>query len=183
MTLGAAAALIRAIPPIMRAQQPPWDKAATLMERWFTTPANPNASAGVPDTTTITMASVRFPSAHVNQEYQQMVAGRKWVNNAAKLEIAKLLRAQGKLGISTHHIRQFDPASVNALDKDYIQFHAVGDLASLLKWPLDHLTAALRKIRFSHGGGRLRAASHQPRRPDNPHGRDSRGRNLCSRFV
>ena len=120
-----------------------WSVAAQLLNKWFADPANSIPAAGRPDTTSVTMDWVLgFHRARV--VFDEITNQKLWVNDAAKEEIANLLRKLGKL-----QQKKVDFGNLTlpmpTLDNNYIQFRAVGNM---LTDPIDGLFAALGRFVF-----------------------------------
>jgi len=115
------------IPGIMTANQ--WTHGAALMKHWFD-------STGKNDTTTVTMDWV-LGYARARDVYDNIINEKVYVNDAAKQQIIALAKKKGvyKKGGS------FGSTSgdVETLDKDYIQYRAVGSILD----PIDDLNTAL----------------------------------------
>lgn len=105
----------------MRAQG--WNKAATLMDRWFAGPPVATPRYHTPDTTTITMSwALGFQRARGT--YDKLKNDRIWANPAAQGEIAKMLR--GKNLLTNSRVRFGQMASpVTTLDADYINYRSL----------------------------------------------------------
>ncbi|MEM6473703.1 MAG: DUF6402 family protein [Planctomycetota bacterium] len=104
------------IPGIMRHHG--WNKAATLMDRWFAGPAIETPRYNTPDQTTITMNwALDFDRARGT--YNRLIQNRIWANPAAQNEIASMLRRKNLLQSATVRFGNF-AGSVATLDADYI---------------------------------------------------------------
>lgn len=103
------------IPVIMTSKQ--WHRGATLMKRWFAAPPTAKPLYVSPDVTTITMQwllSFRAPSFMFDVMKQQRV----WSNDAAKKEVAAVLRRKhvvnGKFDFSSYNVLQQHDIHVNS---------------------------------------------------------------------
>lgn len=109
------------IPHIMRAKG--WHTGARLMEQWFENPASTDRDAIPVDDETIKLDWV-LSFERARAAYDQAIANRIWVNEAAKREITEWLRVTGKLRDWPTRFGNFQK-SWRELHKDHIQMVAV----------------------------------------------------------
>jgi hypothetical protein len=126
------------IPGVMDAKG--WSHGAALLREWFSLPAAIAPSFANTDSTTVTMDWV-LTFERAKKVYDAIFADKVYVNDAARAEIAKLLK---KLGVDKGGVFDF-AKPVTALDPDFdINFKPVGSFLD----PLDDLTATLGRFTF-----------------------------------
>lgn len=130
---------ITKIPGLMR--QSGWNNGAVLMDEWFANPSNAVPASGTPDTSTIRMDSWVLTFERAKKVYDEMIAGKIWINIAAQKEIAAQLEKDGKF---TRREERFGNLSRSglAVDPRHIQERAVGSLMDTV----DDMYAALGKF-------------------------------------
>ena len=127
------------IPKIMNHHK--WTTGEKLMKQWFTRPAKSAPDYTDPDNTTVTVDwTLGFDRA--KKVYDKIFKDRSWANEAAKVEIRKML---DKKGLLTDSGASFGIVHENGsdLEAEYINFRAVEYAAKL-----DDMSAALGRFSY-----------------------------------
>jgi hypothetical protein len=132
---------ITRIPGFMRLKG--WHNGARLMERWMGLPANDRPASGTPDIETVVMRTWVLTFERAKKVYDQILRERIWSNEAARKELVKILKRQGKLTAQKTPFGNLR-RRVPEIDRDYVNFRTVGSV-----WDsLDDMFAALGKFTF-----------------------------------
>lgn len=150
---------ITLIPSIMRRKG--WHNGARLLEIWFSRAPNNIPEFGVPETATIRMDTWALTFPRAKQVYQDMVNDRVWCNEAARQEIARMLRRRGLLKSQRTTFGDFT-VPVPDLDEDFVNQRTAGSALD----PLDDMYAALGKFCFRVA---IQASVEPPKAPGGRH--------------
>jgi hypothetical protein len=124
-----------------------WQMGARLMDQWFEREASTNRDAVPADETTVTLEWIlSFKRARV--VYDQAIAEHIWVNDAAKLVIAKWLDKNGKFKRWPTRFGNFQKP-IKDLHEDHIQNRVAGyDLIYVDGYFWDDLLVSLGRFTF-----------------------------------
>ena len=170
---------VRYIPSIMRAQSPPWEKAAALMERWLRGPARQlrgdsrlgNATDGglLDIDNTITMDWV-LQYGRAREKYNELIAPGNFRDPAVMAQVIRYAKAElDKSGTNNTSFGVSQPSNDRDRDSMRCDSRAVG---SYFRDPLDDLSGALARftVNVIPGGTvtqkSIRTPGQAPQSPD-----------------